>query len=98
MHSRSRAGLIWLISILLAAAGHAGQTDNARNAEAVAEVHSGKRTTANAAWWGFNEEDATDALQAAIRSGARKVIVPNLGRDCGMSALGKVLVGVKGIK
>ena len=51
------------------------------NPSAIAEVQSGKRTEANAAWWGFNADDTTDALQAAIRSGAKKVIVPNLGRD-----------------
>jgi len=55
--------------------------ENARNPEAVAAVQSGKLTVANAAWWGFDEEDATEALQAAVNSGARKVIVPNLGQD-----------------
>jgi predicted neuraminidase/polygalacturonase len=54
---------------------------NARNPEAVKEVLAGKRTAANAAWWGFNEEDATEALQAAIKSGAKQVVVPNLGKD-----------------
>jgi polygalacturonase len=49
------------------------------NSQAVAEVASGRRTTANAAWWGFNEEDSTAALQAAISSGARRVIIPNMG-------------------
>ena len=29
---------------------------------AIAEVAAGKRTTANAAWWGFNQEDSTEAL------------------------------------
>ena len=55
--------------------------ENAKNPQAVAEVQSGKLTVANAAWWGFDEQDATEALQAAIRSGARKVLVPNLGQD-----------------
>lgn len=36
---------------------------------------------ARAAWWGLDEEDATEALQTAILSGAKRVIVPNLGRD-----------------
>jgi hypothetical protein len=54
---------------------------NARNPEAVAEVLAHKRAVANAAWWGFDAEDATAALQAAIRSGAKRVVVPNLGRD-----------------
>src|SRR5437899_1465476 len=73
-------GLVLLTpSTLLAAPDSAGQAGNARSPKAVAEVQSSKRSTANAAWWGFNEEDATDALQAAIRSGAKRVIVPNLG-------------------
>ena len=45
------------------------------------EVAEGRRTTANAAWWGFDAEDATEALQAAIDSGARRVVVPNMGSD-----------------
>lgn len=36
---------------------------------------------ARAAWWGLDEEDATEALQAAILPGAKRIIVPNLGRD-----------------
>ncbi len=31
--------------------------------------------------WGFNKEDATDALQAAINSGAKKVIVGKMDSD-----------------
>ena len=41
------------------------------------DVLSGKRTTANAAWWGFDQQDATEGLQAAIHSGAKTVIMPN---------------------
>lgn len=48
---------------------------------AVQEVQSGRRTTASAVWWGFEEMDATRCLQAAINSGAKKVIVPNMGTD-----------------
>jgi hypothetical protein len=36
--------------------------------------------TVNAAWWGFDQTNSTPALQNAIDSGARKVIVPNLGK------------------
>jgi hypothetical protein len=72
---------VHLAAACFATTSIAGPTDHARNPQAVAEVLSGKRTTANAAWWGFNEEDATDALQSAIRSGAKRVIVPNLGKD-----------------
>ncbi len=47
-----------------------------QNRVAVQQVLSGKRSDANAAWWGFREDDATEALQAAIDSGAKKVVVP----------------------
>ena len=30
-----------------------------KNLEAIADVQSGKSTVANAAWWGFDPEDAT---------------------------------------
>ncbi len=51
------------------------------NPAAVAEVASGARTEANAAWWGFNAEDVTDTLQAAINSGAKRLIVPYTGQE-----------------
>ncbi|MCE5310702.1 MAG: hypothetical protein LLG20_23935, partial [Acidobacteriales bacterium] len=38
---------------------------NAPSSQAIAEVASGKRATANAAWWGFSKTDSTAALQAA---------------------------------
>jgi polygalacturonase len=48
--------------------------------DAVQAVLAGQRDEASAAWWGFDERDSTASLQAAIRSGARKLIVPNLGK------------------
>jgi hypothetical protein len=50
------------------------------NADAIAQVKAGKVTEAKASWWGFNPDDSTDALQAAVDSGAKRVIVENLGR------------------
>ena len=47
-----------------------------RNPEAGAQVAAGVLATANASWWGFDSEDATDALQGAINSKAKTVIVP----------------------
>ncbi len=38
----------------------------------------GKRAEANAAWWGFDPQESTQALQAAIRSGAKRVVVPRM--------------------
>lgn len=54
---------------------------NFKNPAAVKEVLTGKRLVANVAWWGFNEDDSTDALQGAINSGASKVIVPYMGSE-----------------
>ena len=65
---------------LLTSCGN-GTPGNVENSGAVTEVLEGKRTEANAAWWGFDETDATDALQSAINSGAKKVIVPDMGKD-----------------
>jgi len=51
-----------------------------KNPKAVAEVMAGARTTANAAWWGFDEKDGTKAIQSALDSPAAKVVVPNVRR------------------
>jgi len=50
-----------------------------RNPVAVEEVRAGTRKVANAAWWGFNREDATECLQSALDSGAGSVTVPYQG-------------------
>lgn len=50
------------------------------NQQAIDDVAAGKIETARASWWGFDPEDSTKALQAAINSGAPKVIVDNVGR------------------
>lgn len=49
------------------------------NPQAVREVLSGKRTAANAAWWGFHAEDSTATLQAAFDSQAKTVMIPYMG-------------------
>jgi len=43
---------------------------------AVAELKAGKRTEANATWWTEDENDNTKALQSALDSGAKRVIIP----------------------
>ena len=40
----------------------------------------GLRGSVSAAWWGFDEQDATAALQASLDSGARVIVVPSMGR------------------
>ena len=42
---------------------------------AIQEVLSGQRAIAEAHWWGFDPAEATQALQSAIRSGAKTVRV-----------------------
>ena len=70
--------VLTLIGIMVAAACWA-VPGKGKNPEAVAQVAAGALTTANASWWGFDSEDATDALQGAIDSKAKKVIVPFMG-------------------
>jgi hypothetical protein len=45
------------------------------------QIKSGKLPEAKASMWGFNKEDATEYLQAAIDSGIRKLVVDNTGND-----------------
>ena len=47
-----------------------------KNLEAIADVQSGKSSVANAAWWGFNPEDATETLQAAAELGKQRETLP----------------------
>ena len=56
------------------------QPQNLSNTQAIEELKNGTRTDANAAWWGFNGEDSTEILQAALDSGARTVVVPYMGK------------------
>lgn len=58
-----------------------GQQLSSADPAKVAEVEAGSRQVANAAWWGFDAADSTKAIQAAIDSGAREVVIPNLGQD-----------------
>ena len=69
-----------LMAVILTSCGAGEKPGNVESAEAVAKVMDGTWTEANAAWWGFNEQDATETLQAAINSGAKKLIVPNMGK------------------
>jgi len=55
-------------------------SSNSKDAQAVEEVLAGTRNEANAAWWGFDPKDSTEAIQAALDSGAEKVTVPYMGQ------------------
>jgi hypothetical protein len=50
----------------------------ASNPQAVADVAAGKCKTAQASWWGFDAQESTAALQAAIDSGAQRVVVDKM--------------------
>lgn len=43
---------------------------------AIAELKAGKRIDADVSWWTDNENDNTRALQSALDSGAKRVIIP----------------------
>ena len=53
---------------------------NAKNPAAIKELQEGSRTDANAAWWGFDPADSTDAIQSALNSGAQRVVIPYMGQ------------------
>lgn len=74
--------LIGLVILLISPASlcFAAPPKAPTNAAAIADLKAGKRDVADAAWWGFNADDSTDALQAAINSGAKRVIVPYMGQ------------------
>ena len=50
------------------------------NRKAIEDVAAGKIKEARASWWGYNPEDSTQALQAAINSGVPKLVVDNVGQ------------------
>ena len=51
---------------LALSAAQAAAPQEQTNAEALELVRAGKIDIARASWWGFDPEDSTDALQAAI--------------------------------
>ena len=53
----------------------------AASPEKIAALKAGKTDTAYVSWWGFHPEDSTEFLQAAINSGAKKVVVDYTGQD-----------------
>jgi hypothetical protein len=58
----------------------AEETGVAVNREKIGQVASGELTTAQALWWGFDPEDSTAMLQAALDSPAQKVVIADPGR------------------
>lgn len=70
--------LILCSASLLAVVAHA-QPYPLADPESVARVTAGELKVAEATWWGFDPEDSTEAVQQAIDSGARTVVVPFVG-------------------
>lgn len=68
---------VWGLLLSVHGAAMAAEADWA-SAEKVAEVEAGERTEADASWWGFDEEDSTSYLQAAIDSGVEKLVIPKM--------------------
>ncbi|MEO6808358.1 MAG: right-handed parallel beta-helix repeat-containing protein, partial [Isosphaeraceae bacterium] len=71
--------LVAMVLSLTMTEGRGQDAPRGANPAAVAEVKGGKKTEARASWWGFDPKEATRALQGAIDSGARKVVVENMG-------------------
>lgn len=65
---------IRIIGLVLCAAGAF-----AANPEQVARVMDGTLKEARASWWGFDPQESTAALQAAIHSRVPRLIVDNMG-------------------
>jgi len=75
----NRATIVW-ITLAIVTMTHNAMTDRlSRNEEMVKKVVAGQVKEARASWWGFDPEDATEALQSAINSGAKRLIVENMG-------------------
>ncbi len=49
------------------------------NQEMLERVAAGELDEAKASWWGFDPEDSTEALQAAIDSGVAKLTIDDMG-------------------
>ncbi len=56
-----------------------GALSAAPNQAMIDEVKAGRRQEAKASWWGFDKVESTAALQAAINSGVKKLIIDNVG-------------------
>lgn len=50
------------------------------NQEMLDRVAAGELSEAKASWWGFEPEDSTEALQAAIDSGVARLLVDHVGQ------------------
>ena len=65
--------IVGLLALAITASGDVNQS-------AIDDVKSGKLTEARASWWGFDPADSTKSIQNAINSGAKRVIIADMGR------------------
>jgi len=68
---------IFITLFLFTATGVSAKINHVVIQKALAQIPKVVR----ASWWGFDEKDSTKALQAAINSGADKVIIENMGKQ-----------------
>ena len=66
-----------IISTVLCSCAVSASAEWARP-DLVAKVASGEIREARASWWGFDKDDSTACLQAAINSGVPKLIVEKM--------------------
>ncbi len=70
------------VGILFLVLASARTTEAAQvSVTAVDLVKAGKIDIARASWWGFDPEDATECLQAAIDSKVKTLIIDNVGKS-----------------
>lgn len=74
MGSFVKSVLVFGVSVLLAVVGVEGA-----DAAKVEQVMAGEIKEAHVSWWGFDKEDSTAFLRAAIKSRVPKLIVDNMG-------------------
>ncbi len=76
IRSAAKQFALGAVALLLGATMGFGQ----KNPDAIQAALAEEPSVVKAAWWGFDETESTQALQAAIDSGADKVIVENRGK------------------
>lgn len=84
MNLRRKISLVYSCALILSGAFLVNSAYAASAAELstkLDEVKRGIRTDVVASWWGFDAKDATDCLQAAIDSGAKRVLVDDVGSE-----------------
>src|SRR6478672_4697809 len=67
-------GMMGLGATALPANG-AATAEGRQRSQWVAEVREGRRDEARASWWGFDAQDSTAFLQAAINSKVKRLII-----------------------